>query len=69
MVCYFAETAGRPTVLSCPKCMGILYETDLRGEAVFRCRSGHTYSLDDVCPGAEDSLGGILDTALAVLTK
>ncbi|HXX26280.1 MAG TPA: hypothetical protein VEJ40_06445 [Pseudolabrys sp.] len=49
--------------------MGILYETDLRGEAVFRCRSGHTYSLDDVCPGAEDSLGGILDTALAVLTK
>ena len=69
MVRYFAETAGRPTVLNCPKCMGILYETELRGEAVFRCRGGHSYSLDDVCPGAEDSLGGIFDTALAVLTK
>ena len=69
MVRYSAETAGRPTVLSCPKCMGILYESEMRGEAVFRCRSGHSYSLDDVCPAAEDSLGGILDTALAVLTK
>ena len=66
---YSSETTGRPTVLSCPRCMGILYETEERDETGFRCAGGHSYSLDDVCPGGGDSLRGMLDTAIAVLMK
>jgi len=64
-----AEIAGRATVLSCPKCMGVLYEVEQTDDVRFCCASGHSYALNEICPGAEDSLGRLLGRAIGALMK
>jgi len=64
-----AEIIGRATVLSCPKCMGALYEVQAGDDWRFRCDAGHSYSLDEICPGIEESLGGLLGHAIGALMK
>jgi two-component system, chemotaxis family, protein-glutamate methylesterase/glutaminase len=46
----------RPTILVCPECNSSVYEfTDGNG-ARFRCRSGHEFSAEQICPGVEEHL-------------
>ncbi len=61
---------GSATVMACPKCMGVLYE--VRGDndtEFFCCNNGHSYSLEEICPGVEGSLGSLLLDAIGALMQ
>ena len=49
--------------------MGALYEVQAGDDWRFRCDAGHSYSLDEICPGIEESLGGLLGHAIGALMK
>jgi hypothetical protein len=42
----------RPTILVCPECNSRIYECP----DGFRCRSGHEFSAEQLCPGVEEHL-------------
>jgi hypothetical protein len=46
-----------------------LYEVVEGEESRFYCNNGHSLSLDDVCPGIEESLSGLLGTAIEAALK
>lgn len=64
-----AELIGRATVLGCPLCMGVLYEVQEANNTRFCCSSGHSYSLDEIGPGVEENLGGLLNHAIGALMR
>lgn len=50
------DKAGRPSAFSCPDCGGVLWEIE-RGDFLrFRCRVGHSYSLDALADEQDDVL-------------
>ncbi len=63
------EIAGRPTVMACPICMGVLYEVVNENDSRFCCTEGHDFSLDQICPGIEESLSGLFGKAVEALMK
>ncbi len=63
------ETVGAATMMACPKCSSVLYEITDGETSQFLCETGHSYSLDDVCPGIEGILGGLLITSIGALLK
>jgi len=63
------ETIGTVTIMGCPTCMTPLYEVTEADESRFCCSNGHSFSLDDICPGIEESLGGLLGTAIEAVLK
>ena len=63
------ETIGTVTMMACPTCMAALYEIVDGDESRFCCNNGHSFSLDDVCPGIEESLSGLLGTAIEAALK
>jgi len=63
------ETIGTVTMMACPSCMTPLYEVVEGEESRFYCNNGHSLSLDDVCPGIEESLSGLLGTAIEAALK
>jgi two-component system chemotaxis response regulator CheB len=64
-----AEITGNATMMACPKCTGVLYEVLGGNDTRFSCKSGHSYTLEEICPGLEESLGGLLNDAIGVLMK
>ena len=64
-----AEITGKATVMACPKCTGVLYEVQGGNDARFRCNNGHSYTLEEICPGVEDILRGLMNDAIGVLMK
>lgn len=57
----------RLTVLACPICRTSLYEITEGETSYLRCVKGHSFSFDDVCPGLEESFGGLVKKAVNVL--
>jgi two-component system chemotaxis response regulator CheB len=58
-------TPGKPSVLSCPQCGGVLNEIDAGGQIRFRCQVGHGFTPDGL---AEAQRSG-LEYALAVAIR
>jgi len=46
----------RPTILVCPECNSSVYECSDGDGVRFRCRRGHEFAAEQICPGAEESL-------------
>ena len=58
------------TGLSCPECMGVLgVNLEGREALLFRCRIGHTYSMEEVVIGKEETIGKHLWAAVTALTE
>ena len=64
-----AEIIGNATVMACPKCTGVLYELLCGNDTRFCCTNGHSYALEEICPGVENSLGGLLNDAIGALMR
>jgi hypothetical protein len=63
------ETVGRVTVMGCPICETPLYEVTDGDTSRFCCSKGHSFSLEQACPGIQGSLGALFGDALSVLMK
>ena len=63
-----SESEDRPTGLSCPDCFGVL-SVRIQGDLQFRCRIGHTYSLDEVIKGKEHLIEQYLWSAVTALEE
>lgn len=63
------ETVGRVTVMGCPICVTPLYEVTDGDTSRFYCAKGHSFSLEETCPGIEGSLGTLFEDAMSVLMK
>jgi two-component system chemotaxis response regulator CheB len=59
--------AERAMVSICPECGGVLTETAEAGVAQWRCRVGHSYSVDSLLDAQADSVERALWTAVRVL--
>ena len=60
---------GRATVLACPKCASVLYETVEGGAPRFRCVHGHAYKPDELVPKIAEDLEGLLPDVIGALTE
>ena len=56
-------------MMACPKSAGVLYEVQGGNDARFSCNNGHSYTLEEICPGVEDMLRDVLNDAIGVLMK
>jgi hypothetical protein len=63
------EKVGTPTMMACPVCTKVLYEVVTNNESRFCCSKGHDFSLDEICPGIEESLGGLFSSAIEAVLK
>jgi hypothetical protein len=63
------EQIGRPIIMNCPSCASVLYEVTDGETSRFYCSEGHHFSLDEVCPGIEQSLMGLLHDVMAAAVK
>ena len=63
------ERVGRVTVMGCPVCVTPLYEVTDGDTSRFCCNNGHSFSLEEACPGLQGSLGALFEDALNVLMK
>ena len=63
------EAVGRVTIMACPTCNAELYEVADHETSRFYCAEGHGFSLDEVCPGIEESVGGFLSEAFRLIGK
>jgi protein-arginine kinase activator protein McsA len=63
------EAISRETIMGCPKCQAALREISENDVSRFSCSNGHYYLMDEILPGFEDMLGGLLDSAVKVLVK
>jgi len=57
------------TALTCPECGGTLFWHDLYGAGRFRCRVGHTYSLNGLSVGKQEVLEKALWAAVVALDE
>jgi two-component system chemotaxis response regulator CheB len=57
------------TPLTCPECGGSLFWRDLYGAGRFRCRVGHTYSLNGLAMGKQEVLEKALWAAVVALDE
>lgn len=65
-----AEAPGPPTTsLTCPECGGSLSWHDLYGAGRFRCRVGHSYSLNGLAAGKQEVLEKALWAAVVALDE
>jgi two-component system chemotaxis response regulator CheB len=60
---------GRPTVLSCPDCNGVLWEVQGSDIVRFRCHVGHSYTADAMMLSQSESLERALWAAVAALQQ
>ena len=63
------EKIGTATVMACPTCLDVLYEIPDGDDSQFRCSNGHSFLLDEICPGIKESLAGLLGLAVEAVTK
>jgi hypothetical protein len=63
------EPVGRVTVMGCPICVTPLYEVTDGDTSRFCCSKGHSFSLEQACPGIQGTLGTLFEGALSVLMK
>jgi hypothetical protein len=63
------ENVGTPTMMACPICTNVLYEVVTGNESRFCCSKGHDFSVDEICPGIEQSLGGLFTSAIEAVLK
>lgn len=66
-----AEKTADATVspFTCPNCHGSLWEVDDGGETQFRCRTGHTYSVESLVQESTASLDDALWAAYRALLE
>jgi two-component system chemotaxis response regulator CheB len=60
---------GRSSGLTCPECHGGIFEVDVEGVPVYRCRVGHAFSSDTLYVEQRASLETALWTALRALEE
>jgi hypothetical protein len=63
------EKVGTPTMMACPVCTNVLYEVVTGDESRFCCSEGHDFSVDEICPGIEQSLSGLFTSAIEAVLK
>ena len=61
------DAIGRPSVLACPDCGGVMWEIDEDGMQRYRCHVGHTYAPEVMSIALDESLRRALAVALRVL--
>jgi two-component system, chemotaxis family, protein-glutamate methylesterase/glutaminase len=61
--------AGPPSVYTCPECSGTLWEVGEDDLLRFRCRVGHTYSLESMLSDQDRSVEAAVWTALRSLEE
>jgi two-component system chemotaxis response regulator CheB len=61
------DAIGRPSVLACPDCGGVMWEIDEDGMPRYRCHVGHTYAAEVMSLALDESLRRALAVALRVL--
>jgi hypothetical protein len=49
--------------------MSVLYEVADENDSRFCCTEGHDFSLDEICPGIEESLSGLFSKAVEAVRK
>src|SRR5262249_19508039 len=59
------EQIGKPSIVACPTCNGTLWEYDEYGVLQFRCRVGHSFTVDSLI--AEHD--GALEVSLWAATR
>lgn len=60
---------GKPSVLGCPECGGVLWELQEGNLLRFRCRTGHSFSAESVLAEQNDELERALWVALKTLEE
>jgi len=60
---------GQPSVYSCPDCSGTLWEIEDGAQLRFRCRIGHSYTLDHLAEEQHDGVEKALWIALRALEE
>lgn len=60
---------GKPSVLACPECGGVLWESQDGNLLRFRCRTGHTFSPESVLAEQNEELERALWIALKTLEE
>jgi two-component system chemotaxis response regulator CheB len=60
---------GKPSVLACPECGGVLWELQDGSLLRFRCRTGHTFSPESVLAEQNEELDRALWIALKTLEE
>lgn len=63
------EAVGKVTIMACPTCEAALYEVADHEVSRFYCAEGHAFSLDEICPGIEESIGDLLAEAVRRIRK
>ena len=63
------RTDGKPSLLACPDCNGTLWEINDGETLNFRCRVGHSYSLQSLLAAQDESIERALWTAVRVLEE
>jgi hypothetical protein len=49
--------------------MSVLYEVTDANDSRFCCTEGHDFSLNQICPGLEESLSGLFSKAVEAVMK
>ena len=63
------EPEGHSTVLTCPECGGVMWETDESGLIRFQCHVGHAYTVDNFHEAQEARVEAALWSAVRLLTE
>jgi two-component system chemotaxis response regulator CheB len=63
------ERIGAPSAFSCPDCGGVLWEAHSGGPLRFRCRVGHTFSIESILAAQSEQLETALWRALKTLEE
>lgn len=60
---------GSPSEFTCPDCGGTLWEDPAHGMGRFRCRVGHTFSVESLLEGKKDAVEAALWAAIVALRE
>ena len=64
-----ARISGRPSPIACPECHGVLWEVESLPKPMFRCRVGHSYSLETLNCELSLATEGALWASLRILSE
>ena len=68
-VAYPEESDGTPSVFACPECHGVLWELKDHDLVRFRCRVGHSYTMDSLSNEFSETTEAALWAAMRALEE
>src|SRR5690348_9559188 len=63
------ERGGKPSVLTCPQCGGVLWEMDDEQQLRYRCHVGHEFDGERLLAQHSDGLASALQAAVRALRE